>query len=254
MLRLRQDPNSLAPDRVIVFEVAGTIQNFLKAVKKIPGLEFIAEYESEFEPDTDFAVEDRRSGRQGLPREDRPVTGRLYLAMPDTRALEELLSLWEQWQREGRLRRGFAPFTQLFGQLRDLRPWGPADRIPPDTVLFWQEEIGREPNKPVRTEVELCYRESGAMRIKASQAVRTVVEASGGSVIHESVISEIAYHGMLVDIPASDVENLLAGGHVALAINDDVMFLRPQSLLRGPLDIEPEPGGVASRAATRAWR
>src|SRR4051794_5045082 len=43
-LQLRDDPTSLAPDRVIVFEVAGTVANFVKATAKIPGLEFMGEY------------------------------------------------------------------------------------------------------------------------------------------------------------------------------------------------------------------
>jgi hypothetical protein len=43
-LELRSDPSSLAPDRVIVFEIAGTITNFLNAAAKVPGLEFMAEY------------------------------------------------------------------------------------------------------------------------------------------------------------------------------------------------------------------
>jgi hypothetical protein len=42
-LALRDDPTSLAPDRVIVFEIAGTVQNLLKAVARIDGLEFMAE-------------------------------------------------------------------------------------------------------------------------------------------------------------------------------------------------------------------
>src|SRR5205809_6035211 len=57
-LALREDPSSLAPDRVIVFEIAGTIQNFLKAIARIDGLEFMAEYEDAFEPDENFAVQE----------------------------------------------------------------------------------------------------------------------------------------------------------------------------------------------------
>ncbi len=41
-IALREDPTALAPDRVLVFEIAGTIQNFVKALNNIPGLEFMA--------------------------------------------------------------------------------------------------------------------------------------------------------------------------------------------------------------------
>jgi hypothetical protein len=50
-LELRSDPTSLAPDRVIVFEIAGTIANFFEAASRVPGLDFMAEFESEFAAD-----------------------------------------------------------------------------------------------------------------------------------------------------------------------------------------------------------
>jgi len=239
-VQLRSDPSSLAPDRVIVFEIAGTITNFLKAVARIEGLEFMAEYESDFAADEHFAVKDDRKGRVGNDRTDKSVPGRFYLAMPDVRALEELLRLWERWRNGDPLARGFAPFTHLFKQLHALRPWGPQDRIPDETVTFWREEIVRNPDLPVRTEVELWYRNSQASRRDVSQKLQAMVSESGGRIVHESVIGDIAYHGMLIDIPARDVQNLMAERTVKIALADDVMFLRPQSLLRGPLEIEPE--------------
>jgi hypothetical protein len=236
---LRDDPSSLAPDRVIVFEIAGTIQNFLKAVARIEGLEFMAEYEADFVADEDFAVQDTRIGREGEDRTEKVVPGRLYLAMPDVRALEELLSLWERWLRGDTLGSGYAPFTHLFQQLHALRPWGLLDRIPDETVAFWREESERRPDQPVRTEVELWYRDSDRRRREASQTLQELVIQAGGRVVHEAVISEIAYHGMLIDIPAGDVQDLIAHRSVRLAFADDVMFLRPQSMLLGPLEVEP---------------
>jgi hypothetical protein len=64
-MELRHDPSSLAPERVIVFEIASTIANFQKAVARIEGLEFMAEYEGDFAADQDFAVQDSRKGREG---------------------------------------------------------------------------------------------------------------------------------------------------------------------------------------------
>jgi hypothetical protein len=47
-MQLRDDPTALAPERVIVFEIAGTVQNFLKALSRVNGLEFMGEYEDSF--------------------------------------------------------------------------------------------------------------------------------------------------------------------------------------------------------------
>jgi hypothetical protein len=64
-MELRADPSSLAPERVIVFEIAGTVANFLKAVGRVRGLEFMAEYDGDFAADQDFAVQDERKDRKG---------------------------------------------------------------------------------------------------------------------------------------------------------------------------------------------
>jgi hypothetical protein len=69
-LELRDDPDSLSPDRVIVFEIGGTVPDFFKAAARIQGLELMAEYEADFPPDEHFAVKDTRKGKVG---EDRPA-------------------------------------------------------------------------------------------------------------------------------------------------------------------------------------
>ncbi len=237
-MTLREDPGSLAPDRVIVFESAGTIADFIKAVVNVDGLEFMAELETEIQPDANFAVIDTRKGREGQDRTDKPVTGRFYLAMPDVTAFKQLLSLWEQWQKTGAVGTGFAPFGHLFKQLHDLRPWGPIDRIPDETIEFWREESARRPNQPVKTEVELWFQSNTTRRRKASTDFATLIEETGGSIIHEVVISEIAYHGVLINIPAREIRTLMTRQTIKLAIADDIMFFRPQSLLIGPTEVE----------------
>ena len=129
-LELRDDPTALAPERVIVFEVGGSVANFLNAIRKIDGLEFMAEIDTDFASDEDFAIKYGEGERKGQDIPDKEVSGRFYLAMPDLRALRELLGLWQRWQNDEPLGRGLTPITHLFAQLRDLRPWGLRDRIP----------------------------------------------------------------------------------------------------------------------------
>ena len=243
-LDVRDDPTSLAPERVIVFEVAGTIADFRKAVARIDGLEFMAESEGEFAADEDFALEDSRRGREGQDRTDQGVPGRLYLALPNLRALNELRSLWERWERGLPMDRGFTPFAHLFEQLRTLRPWGPEDRVSPETLAYWNDELQRNPNQPVRTEVELWFRDTERRRRSVSQDFVARVLAVGGQLVHEAIISDIAYHGALIDIPAVEVENLIEHGAVNLALADEIMFLRPQGMLLGPIEVEAGPDGM----------
>lgn len=243
-VELRQNPNSLAPDRVIVFEVAGSVQNFVQAISKIEGLEFLAEMESEFSADEDFTVPDTRKGKEGQFRSDKLIPAKLYLAMPDTTALNQLVSLWQRWKNNERLGTGFSPFEHVFAQLRDLRPWGPKDRVPAETISYWRMEVERQPSLPIRTEVDLWFRASDAERRKASGALREVLADIGGILVHEVILPEIAYHGALIDIPQGEIARLLADTKVHLAVTDDIMFLRPQSILNEQIELEALDGSI----------
>ena len=231
---LRADPSSIAPERAIVLEVAGGISDFYKAVQNIVGLEYLADEEIVFAADEDFAPLDAK----GRERPERPVGGRLYLAMPDIGALNQLLSLWERYERGEPLGRGFTPWRNLFDRLKGFRPWGPQDRIPDETIMFWQERIGEAPAQPVRTEVELWFHEAPARRISAYEEFHSLVERAGGQIVDHSVIEEIGYEGALIDLPPSEIELLIARRAIRLAIADEIMFFRPQSTVSFPVEIE----------------
>ena len=237
-MELRDDPSSLAPERVIVFEIAGSVGNFVKAVTRVPGLEFMGELETEAPPDELFAVEDTRKGRKGEVRKDKAVPGRFYLAMPDVEAFRQLLSLWERWSRGERLGTGYTPFEHVFAQLRVLRPWGAQDRILDETITYWRAEIAENPDRAVRTEVELWFHQGVPQRREASRRFAAHVNDARGRIVHETIISEIAYHGALIDIPAQAVAALIERQDVHLALADEVWFLRPQSVLVS--ELEPE--------------
>lgn len=243
VMSLRDDPASIAPERALVFEVAGSITSFFETVRRIAGLEFLADEETEFEPDEDFAKSDMRSGREGEARVDKMVGGRLYLAMPDVSALQQLLRLWDRWQLGKPLDRGFAPWSTIFDNLKALRPWGPQDRIPEETIAYWRAKIEVEPDEPVRTEVELWFHENPDARLQAYSRLRENVEASGGEIIDHAIIEDIGYEGVLIDLPAGIVQQLIERQEIKLAICDDVMFLRPQSTAQFPVETEPVASG-----------
>ena len=108
-LSLLDDPSSIAPERALVLEVAGSVVDFQALVARVEGLEFLGDEEIECEPDEDFFEPDERKGREGERRTDRALGGRLYLSMPDVEALRQLLSLWERWQRGEGLPSGLTP-------------------------------------------------------------------------------------------------------------------------------------------------
>ncbi|WP_083941164.1 S8 family peptidase [Pseudoduganella violaceinigra] len=221
LLALRADPASIAPERAIVFEVAGQLKDFYQQAQNL-GIEYLGDYEVEIESGADFS---------NIKKPGQSFSGRVYLAMPDVRALQELLGLWRRFQN-GRMPSGRGEWGTLFSLLVDIRPWGPQDRVPPETIEYWREELAASPGAPVRFEVEMWFHERDAMRTAALARVRDSVERMGGRVVHHAEVADIRYHAALVDIPAAQAQQLIDHPDIELARIDDIMFLRPQSVGR----------------------
>ena len=247
---LREDPAGIAPERALVLEVAGSIDDFQDAARRIPGLEYLGDEEAEFEPDTDFAVRDTRKGREGQVRDDKRVAGRLYLAMPDTRALEELVRLWDRHQAGERPARGFRSWFDLFDRLRQLRAWGPLDRVPESTIEWLADELEARTD-PVRVEIELWSYRSAERRRQSSVRFERAVVAVGGEFLHQASIPEIAYEAALVNLPAAEVLRLRQPDQSPLTVCDDVMIVRPQSTAQFPTTVDTlGAGGTVEPAPT----
>ena len=245
-LTLQADPAAIAPERALVFEVAGNVDALARAVSNRPGLEYLGDEAFEFEPDENFAEVDSRRGLKGQARRDRPVRGRLYLAMPDTQALQGLLGLWGRYQRGQPPGRGNQPWFDLFDQLRDLRAWGPMDRLPDDTVAYLNERL-EDSSTNMRLEVELWWR--GSFQ-RAQSRFAQAVRAADGQIIHQASIPEIGYQAALVDVPATEARRLADRQEVALAICDDIMLIRPQSTAAFPTEAkETDAGSVVEPPA-----
>lgn len=209
-LELRADPTALAPERLLVFEVRGDIQGFVEATKKVPGLEFIDE-----------------EALEGSDGDDKPVA---YLIVPDAQALRELLSLWKRWQR-GEIGRGETPWRHIFDKLRDLRPWGPSDRVDPaDTSILSAEIEGRDDEEAIRIEVELVYRANERTGADQEAQVSAEIAARGGRTVSRARIDDIGYHALLVDLPVRAVRDVVAHGPDGIAGIDPVMHIRPQAI------------------------
>jgi len=219
-LQLRADAEAIAPERAIVFEVAGAVIDFY-AEAAAAGLEFLADDEAVYPPDEDF---------HAIRHPEREFDGRVYMAMPNLRALQELLRLWTIYSSGARMPNGFGMWSKLFARLRDVRAWGPEDRVLPETIEDWQEQLVSAPDSAVRFEIELWYREALEQRTRAMNAIRAEVRALGGTVLDEASIAAIRYHAALVELPAGQVEALVQNKHVSLGLLDDIMFVRPQSL------------------------
>jgi hypothetical protein len=226
-LELRADPAGLAPERLMVFEVRGSISAFAAAIKLIAGLELVDEEELE--------------GDEG---DEHPLA---YLLVPDMTALRNLESLWRRWQA-GQLVRGETTWANVFEHLRDLRPWGPNDRVHSSDQTFLATIVdGLDDHELVRVEIELVFRSNDMAARESEAEVSGAITARGGTIVSRARLPDISYHALLSDVPVWAVHEIIEKRIEGIAGLESVMHIRPQSEpttveIGDPDEITPEDG------------
>jgi hypothetical protein len=181
---------------------------FTEAVALVPGLEFLgAEDLDEDEFDPDPAV---------------------YLMVPSEAALRNIVTLWRGWQRNGTVPPRYSVWKTMLSQLRDIRPWGPQDRVTPGDNQVLAEEYARDAAL-TRVEVELVFRRNG----EATEAeARAGILSTGGAVVSRSRIVGAGYHALLADLPGPALADVIARNPAGLAGLESVFQIRPQSIFQ----------------------
>lgn len=235
-MSLGSTPGASDPDYIIVFEVAGTVQNFRKAVQQIDGLNFIIDYlGDDLEPDEDFYSLDSRENKK-------PVTQTLYLVMANITAVEQLIQQYRRWQSapDERLELGLAPLKQLFKTLHTVRRWGPKDRVFETGILdALREDIEVKGHQsPIRVEVELVWRHSHSEREAAQERVSQVLGSN--AVRSVTILDQIQYHAILAEITFQDALDIHNGRYdeVDVLCIEDVLFLADAA----PMGLDVEAG------------
>ena len=232
--RLQMEARDLVPEEVVVLETVGTVEEFIRAVEAVPGMEWLAEVEvEEIPPDDDFFA----LAGDGEARPDRDLRGRVFLVFTNQAALQQMVSLWERWQSDKKLPRGLGRWKTLFQQLRDVRYWGVRDRLQETGVLEdWQERV-EHGQELVPCEIELWHRLNPERRRTARSRVVDLVEDMAGQVIAEADIEEIAYHALLVHLPVVQVRPLFESikSNIELVQCEQIQFFRASGQMSASL-------------------
>ncbi|MBZ0094170.1 MAG: S8 family peptidase [Sulfuricella sp.] len=209
------------PELVVVFETIGSVDKFIGAVKRTPGLEWLLEAdEVDVEPDDDFF---------DVNEHEKPLTGRLFLLGTNRQALSEIISLWSRYQADPnvKLDHGLGVWKEVFKHLRDVRFWGVHDRVGHDILQFWENHLACG-DEAVRFEIEAWCFAAQDKNDRAADEINRLVTAQGGRVLRSALIPDIAYHGFLIEMPAEGVRRLLSDSPPELAQSERVMFFRPR--------------------------
>lgn len=226
--QLAEATTAADPELVAVFDLAGSVDGFLRASAAVEGLEFLADLqEDHVEPDDDFYYEaNGEIADDGVPQS-------LYMVMTNAQAVTELVRLFELWQADPAItfERGLNPLKDVFGLLRSIRRWGPEDRVRETGLLEqWAEEVAVVGGQGAsHVEIELWYRANQTARARAEADVTAIIAASGGSVLASSDHEAIGYHAVLADIPTAQVERVLAEGVEAIELltTEAIMLVSP---------------------------
>lgn len=170
-----------------------------------------------------------------LEDEDGEGAGFLYMGVPDQAALAQILSLWKRYKAGEEIGAPHRQWNALFSALHDIRRWGPEDRV---------SEIDRElianlafDGQPVNVELELAFYRNIDRRAAALRDVKRAVEAAGGEILKTGFVPQIAYHAVLVRVPAQAAMAIARVEEGSLAFQPDIFAVRPQSLKEG-FDVE----------------
>ena len=234
LAQLQVESSDLVPEEVVVLEIVGTVDDFIRAVERVPKMEYLAEVEAEaIPPDDDyFSVVD-----DSAEQPTNAVPSRVFMVFTNQSALQQMISLWKDWLAETKLPQGFGKWKLLFEQLHDVRPWGVQDRLLETGVLEdWQERV-KHGQSPVPCEIELWYRQDAEQRSEARNRVTDLVERLEGRVTEEADIKEIAYHALLVELPAIAVQPLFEEGEsdITLVQCEQIQFFRASGQMSATL-------------------
>ncbi|MGQ3046351.1 MAG: S8 family peptidase [Niveispirillum sp.] len=213
-------PAEASPDRALVFEVIGPVANFVQAARNV-GLEWLAEeYDSpSAEDDNDSEYIEEESTSETL----------LYVTMPSIAGLQRVLALWNRFIRNEPKPSDGREWWALFGYLNNVRTWSAQDRVDPAVEAYVERMLERYPERPVRLELDLWFREDEELRARARDYVDALMESVSGRVLDFATIPPICYQAALVELPGYQAR-MLRQYRGPLADADRVMRVKPQSL------------------------
>ena len=202
-LALQDNTLGIQPEQALVLETVGSIEKFINCIRRIEGLEWLAEIETEeIQPDYGFA--DHKEP-------EKPLNGQLYLIMTNQHAMGQVLSYFDKWKNDPKVKvpYGIAKLKEAFKYLYNIRHWNEEDRIRDTGILEdWQDRIAMGKNT-VPFEAELWFRENFQLRQLAQLDLQRTIHDLDGRVVQQAAIPEIRYHAILGEVPTKHVQRLV---------------------------------------------
>ncbi|TKJ38939.1 MAG: exopolyphosphatase [Planctomycetes bacterium B3_Pla] len=174
---------------------------------------------------------------------DKQLKGRLFLSLGNEQGLNELLALWNRWEKGQDLPFGKTKWRDVFDQTLRIRRWGIEETLGETGMIDrWRDLLDPiVPNQTIHCQIELFYRRNSEKRKENETAVAGLLEEMGGRTLGPFIdMADIAFHAVKAALPADKVRHLLdvldssdAELDIRLFKFPGVMYFRPtgQSLV-----------------------
>ena len=215
----------LEPEFVLVLEVESEIEAFYNCVRRIEGLEWLVE----------GSLHEDGGMNSGIDC-DEPCDGRLYMVMTNQDAIDQLLSLWNQYKQDSSVHFdiGLAKFKDLFALIRDIRRWSVADRLRDTGIVDYWKDVIESGEDQSCFDIELWFRGNKEKQRAAEERLRIALSRVNGQVVDVCKIEEIMYHALRVRIPCQELRDVIISDDADFLKAEEVMFVRPCGQMMAP--------------------
>jgi len=237
-LALQSTPAGIDPEYTLVFEVGNDVQAFYTAIKHLNDgtqasknkscyttggfAEIVFDYSDFSDAEDEFYQVDNKGNRQ------EKVECKFYCVSTNLTAMNQILSLWGNYKQDANYKfpNGQTGFRDVFKQLKDVRRWGIKDRLEDTGILDdWRAMLAGAFAATI-CEIELKYTANPAKQHTREGEITALIVSIGGKVVDRSLIDEIRYHALLVELPRKFVEDVLENANVNLVLAESIMFFK----------------------------
>ena len=176
---LSASASGMEPEKVLVIETADAVSDFQRAVRSIPGMEWLGEFElDDTEPDENFHFADKP---------DKQTPRVIYLAMTNQRAIEQIIGLWNLWEADKqKFPRGKTKWRDLFSLCRTIRYWNTDDRLSGTGLIEALRDALLDASQSISMEIEFWHRSKARLQASKGGVINQLREA-GGKVVSEAI-------------------------------------------------------------------
>lgn len=143
---------------------------------------------------------------------DKRLKGQLFLSFGNEKGLNELLALWQRWEKGQELPQGKTKWRDVFNQTLRIRRWGIEETLRETGMIdYWHDLLDPiNPVQEIHCQIELFYRRTLAKRKQNETMITALLAKMGGQTLGPFIdMPSIAFHAVKVKLPADKVCHLL---------------------------------------------